>query len=114
MGKLLRATKDHPDGNIPNLKKTLWCGRCLCTKPVIRIFDCFGRVEIVFFSSVLPSVVRKWEQNPTLVTIVHLLGLSRFAVVNFLQFFFLHFTSKVTFDRDTESGTILILVYLEM
>lgn len=29
------------------------CGRCFCSKPLVRVFDCLGRLEIEFLSAVL-------------------------------------------------------------
>ena len=54
MSNLLGRVTAHPQDTIVDCLNHLWvCGRCLCRKPLMRVFDQFGRVDIVDLSSVL-------------------------------------------------------------
>lgn len=60
LGRLLRSLEEHPVAKINACHKSLWfCGRCFCLKPTIRVFDSFGRVDVVFLSSVIDAAVRR-------------------------------------------------------
>ena len=55
---LLATVEEHPIGRISSCEEALWrCGRCFCTNPVMRVFDCLGRVDVVFLSAVLAQSV---------------------------------------------------------
>lgn len=54
LGLLLRGVEAHTPHSVSGCQAALWtCGRCFCEKPLVRVFDCFGRLDLVFFSSVL-------------------------------------------------------------
>lgn len=56
LGRLLEAIDGHPEGRVSACREALWtCGRCFCANPVVRVFDCFGRVDIIFLSAVLSA-----------------------------------------------------------
>ena len=45
----------HPTDDTGGCCSCLWaCGRCFCSNPLMRVFDCLGRVDVVFLSAVLP------------------------------------------------------------
>lgn len=50
---LLRGVGDHASPSVSSCQAALWtCGRCFCDTPLVRVFDCFGRLDLVFLSSV--------------------------------------------------------------
>ena len=54
LGALLRGVDGHAPPSVSGCQAALWtCGRCYCDKPLVRVFDCFGRLDLVFLSSVL-------------------------------------------------------------
>lgn len=55
LGVLLGGVAEaHAPQSLPGCHAALWtCGRCFCTNPLVRVFDCFGRLDLVFLSSVL-------------------------------------------------------------
>ena len=56
--------EQHPVGTIDSCHTSLWlCGRCFCLKPTIRVFDLFGRVDVVFLGSVVDAAVRRSEDQ---------------------------------------------------
>ena len=62
----LRCFETHPVTTFGSCHKSLWhCGRCFCSKPTMRVFDSFGRVDVVFLGSVIDAAVRRSEdQHP--------------------------------------------------
>lgn len=53
---LLASVTEHPKDSFAGCEAALWrCGRCFCGKPVMRVFDCLGRVDIVMLATVLGS-----------------------------------------------------------
>ena len=54
LGVLLRGIDGHASPSVSGCQAALWtCGRCFCEKPLVRVFDCFGRLDLVFLSSAL-------------------------------------------------------------
>lgn len=50
---LLGAIDGHPSDALDGCQAALWiCGRCYCSNPLVRVFDCFGRLDLVFLSAV--------------------------------------------------------------
>lgn len=50
IGLLLKSIDpdEHPTDTLQACKASVWIlGRCFCDKPLVRVFDCFGRVDIV-------------------------------------------------------------------
>eukprot|EP00903_Cladosiphon_okamuranus_P021995 g20222.t1 len=51
---LLGGVTDHTQSSLPACQRALWtCGRCFCDKPLVRVFDCLGKLDLVSLSSVL-------------------------------------------------------------
>ena len=56
LGQLLSSVPGHSlEGSAACLSALWTCGRCFCSSPVMRVFDCFGRVDIVFLASALAA-----------------------------------------------------------
>ena len=54
LGQLLGSVPGHAPGGSAACLSALWsCGRCFCSSPVMRVFDCFGRVDLVFLETAL-------------------------------------------------------------
>lgn len=54
LSTLLGGVTDHDPSSLPGCQRALWlCGRCFCDKPLVRVFDCFGKLDLVPLSSVL-------------------------------------------------------------
>ena len=54
LAQLLSSVPGHAPGGSAACLAALWsCGRCFCSGPVMRVFDCFGRVDLVFLASAL-------------------------------------------------------------
>lgn len=54
LGVVLEGVTGHRPSSLPGCHAALWaCGRCLCDKPLVRVFVCFGKLDLVFLSSVL-------------------------------------------------------------
>lgn len=50
----LGECRGAPNNNIAGYETALWrCGRCFDSKPVMRVFDCLGRVEIFMLEAAL-------------------------------------------------------------
>lgn len=42
----------HESSHIEHCRQAVWkCGRCFCTKPLMRSFDVFGRVAVFFMNN---------------------------------------------------------------
>ena len=51
------TVKKHRKYTISSSEEALWmCGRCFCTNPVMLVFDCLGRVDVVLLSEVLAQL----------------------------------------------------------
>ncbi|CAM9541369.1 unnamed protein product [Pylaiella littoralis] len=56
VGVLLEAAGAHPRDKLSACHAALWtCGRCYCAKPLLRVFDSFGRLDLVSLNSALAS-----------------------------------------------------------
>ena len=54
LGVLLRGVRGHASRSVSGCQAALWAsGRCFCDTPLVRVFDCFGRLDLVFLSNVL-------------------------------------------------------------
>lgn len=54
VGMLLDGVADHSTRSFEGCHAALWtCGRCFCSKPLVRVFDSLGRLDLVFLSSAL-------------------------------------------------------------
>lgn len=56
LGVLLEGITVHSPytSSLKGCHAALWtCGRCFCSKPLVRVFDGFGRLDLVFLNSVL-------------------------------------------------------------
>ncbi|CAN0397092.1 unnamed protein product [Laminaria digitata] len=62
LSQLLSSVPGHAPGGSAACLSALWsCGRCFCSSPVMRVFDCFGRVDIVFLGSALAVGEEEFE-----------------------------------------------------
>lgn len=62
LDQLLSSVPGHAPGGSAACLAALWsCGRCFCASPVMRVFDCFGRVDIVFLASALAVGEEEYE-----------------------------------------------------